>query len=219
MNQEKMIKIALADDHALLRNALDVLINGFENCKVVISVNNGIELMEQLKKGVIPDLILLDLNMPLMDGFETITELKKAHPGILILMLTMYDSELSLIKLLRLGINGFLKKDIHPEELKLAIKTAVDTGYYYSNAISAKLAGLFRQDTNNSLPLHQVILSDQDLQFLELSASDLTYKEIAQQMSLTPRSIDAIRDQLFLKLDVKSRVGLAIIAIKNGLAK
>ena len=219
MNQENMIKIALADDHALLRNALKALINDFENCKVVISVNNGAELIDQLKMGIIPDLVLLDLNMPVMDGFETITALKNTHPDILILMLTMYDSELSLIKLLKLGVNGFLKKDIHPEELKQAIKSVSETGYYYSNAISAKLAGLFRENNDKSLPLHQLILNDQDLQFLELSASDLTYKEIAHQMSLTPRAIDAIRDQLFIKLDVKSRVGLAIIAIKNGLVK
>ena len=214
-----MIKIALVDDHTLLRNALDTLINDFENCKVVISVNNGLELMDMLKKGITPDLILLDLNMPIMDGFETITALKKSYPEILILMLTMYDSELSLIKLLKLGVNGFLKKDIHPEELKRAVKTVMEAGYYYSNAISAKLAGLFRQNNDHNLPLHQVILSDQDLKFLELTASDLTYKEIAQRMCLTPRSIDAIRDQLFIKLDVKSRVGLAIIAIKNGLVK
>lgn len=219
MMPEKTITVALVDDHTLLRNALATLIDSFEGCKVIISANNGLELIEYLQKDVIPDLILLDLNMPVLDGFETITELKKKYPAILVLMLTMYDSELSLIRLLKLGVNGFLKKDIHPEELKRAIKTVIQSGYYYSNAISAKLAALFRQNTDASLPLQQVILNDQDLWFLELSASDLTYKEIAQKMSLTPRSIDAIRDQLFIKLDVKSRVGLAIIAIKNGLVK
>lgn len=214
-----MIKIALADDHTLLRNALGTLINGFENCKVVISVSNGLELIGCLQDGIIPDLILLDLNMPLLDGFETIKEVKKHHPDMLILMLTMFDSEVSLIKLLKLGVNGFLKKDIHPSELKQAINTVTQSGHYYSNTISAKLAGLFRQNTDSTLPLHQAILSDQELEFLKLSASDLTYKEIAQSMSLSPRSIDAMRDQLFIKLDVKSRVGLAIIAIRNGLVK
>jgi two-component system invasion response regulator UvrY len=155
--------------------------------------------------------------MPLMDGFETAEWLQQNYPLVNVLMLTMYDSELSLIRLLQLGVKGFLKKDIHPDELKFAIHSVVQSGYYYSNHTTGKLVNLFRNNPTGNMSLQKAMLSDKELQFLKLACSDLTYKEVAQQMNLNPRSVDTLRDQLFTKLDVKSRVGLAMIAIKHGI--
>ncbi|HEY2722325.1 MAG TPA: response regulator transcription factor [Chitinophagaceae bacterium] len=211
------IKVALADDHVLLRNALASLIDNFGDCRVVNQSNDGKELIESLKNGAIPDVIILDLNMPEMDGYESAKFIQKNFPQVHVLMLTMYDSELSLIRLLQAGVKGFLKKDIHPSELKFAIHSVVNTGYYYSNSTTNKLANLFRSGNEKRSSLQNTMLTEQELEFLKLTSSDLTYKEIAQKMNLNPRSVDNLRDQLFIKLDVKSRVGLAMVAIKNGI--
>lgn len=216
MNEEKVIQIALADDHVLLRNALGSLIDSFDNCRVILQAGTGRELTGAIQSGVNPDLVLLDLNMPEMNGFETAAWLQQHRPGILVLMLTMYDSELSLIRLLQTGVKGFLKKDIHPAELKFAIRSVIENGYYYSSHTTGKLVNLFRQHNDSNSLLQRTLLSSQELEFLQLACSDMTYKEIARNMGLNPRSVDSLRDQLFVKLDVKSRVGLAMVAIRHG---
>jgi DNA-binding NarL/FixJ family response regulator len=210
------IKIVMVDDHILLRSALAALINSFDNCIVVWEANNGSELMEKLKTHPVPDLVLLDLNMPVMDGFEAAKWLSDHYPAVHVLMLTMYDSELTLIRLLQAGVKGFLKKDISPSELKYAINSVIQSGYYYSTHTAGRIANLFRHNMKDSTKLENSTLDDKEVQFLRLACTDLTYKEIAQNMNLTPRSVDAIRDHLFFKLDVKSRVGLAMVAIRNG---
>src|SRR5436190_7383114 len=184
------IKVALADDHILLRSALASLIDSFGDCKVIHQSNNGKELMDWFENGLIPDVAILDLNMPKMDGYEAARLIQKKFPGVNVLMLTMYDSELSLIRLLQAGVKGFLKKDIHPSELKFAIHSVVNAGYYYSNHTADKLANLFRSGTERKNPLQNSMLSEQELHFLKLACSDLTYKEIAQKLSLNPRSVD-----------------------------
>jgi two-component system, NarL family, invasion response regulator UvrY len=212
-----IIKVALADDHALLRNALASLIDSFGNCRVIHHSGTGKELTDSIAAGAVPDVVILDLNMPDMDGFQTAQWMLNNYPRVHVLMLTMYDSELSLIRLLQAGVKGFLKKDIHPDELKFAIHSVAQSGYYYSNHATGKLVNLFRSNPDGYTSLQKAMLSDQELQFLKLACSDLTYKEIAIQMGLNPRSVDTLRDQLFTKLDVKSRVGLAMVAIRHGI--
>jgi DNA-binding NarL/FixJ family response regulator len=211
------IKVGLADDHVLLRNALATLIDGFGDCKVILESDNGKQFINGLKKDKLPDVAILDLNMPEMDGFDTAKFLQNNYPEVHVLMLTMYDAELSLIRLLQSGVKGFLKKDVNPAELKFAIHSVMQTGYYYSNYTTGKIVNLFRQTNTGKNNLQNALLSEQELQFLKLICSDLTYKEVAQRMNLNPRSVDNLRDQLFTKLDVKSRVGLAMVAIRNGI--
>lgn len=215
MNTE--IKLAMVDDHALLRNALASLINNFENCRVICEANNGKELISKIQGQAAPDIVLMDLNMPVMDGFETATWLRDNLPQVHVLMLTMYDSELVLIRLLQAGVKGFLKKDISPSELHFAIKSVMQAGYYYSTETAGRLANLFRNSSKDNLRLQNAMLKDQEIEFLRMACTDLTYKEIAQSMGLTPRAIDSLRDGLFMKLDVKSRVGLAMVALQNGI--
>jgi len=211
------IKVALVDDHLLLRTALAGLIDSFGDCRVIHQSGNGKEITKAITDGVIPDVVVMDLNMPEMDGFETAQWLQQNFPKIYVLMLTMFDSELSLIRLLQTGVRGFLKKDIHPSELKFAIQSVMQSGYYYSNNTTGRLVNLFKNKHDGSMPLNNMVLSDQEVQFLRLACSDLTYKEIAQKLGLNPRTIDTLRDHLFIKLDVKSRVGLAMVAIRNGI--
>jgi DNA-binding NarL/FixJ family response regulator len=218
MNTEKsIIRVALVDDHALLRNALGRMIDSFGDCRVTHEFSNGEELLQSLQKGNAPDVVILDLNMPVMNGFETAKWIQSNCPEVHVLMLTMYDSELSLIRLLQAGAKGFLKKDVQPSELRFAIHSVMEAGYYYSNHATGKLVNLFRNTKEQKTRLHNSLLSEQEMEFLKLACSDLTYKEVAQKMSLNPRSVDNLRDQLFIKFDVKSRVGLAMIATRNGL--
>jgi len=217
IQETKKTKIALVDDHVLLRNALGKLIGGFSNCEVVIEVSNGKELMEHIKPGKLPDVVLLDLNMPGMDGYATAGWIRENFPEIHVLMLTMYDSEQALIRLLQHGVKGFLKKDIHPAELSYAINAVMQSGFYYSQHISGKMANLFRSRNGNGIALEKALLTDQEIDFLRFASSDLTYKEIAMKMKLNPRAVDSLRDHLFDKLEVKSRVGLAMYAIRQGI--
>ena len=214
--KKEPVKVAMADDHILLRNALASLINNSGNCSVIVECSNGKELIEKIKNNTQPDVVILDLNMPEMDGHQTALFLQKNHPEIKVLMLTMYDSELALIRLLKAGVKGFMKKDIHPTELMHAIQSVHEHGYYYSAQTSSKLAGLFR-DEQSSHSIDKILLSDMELDFLKHVCSELTYKEIAVELKMNPRAIDGMRDNLFTRLDVKSRVGLAMYAIKNGI--
>ena len=207
----------MADDHMLLRNALASLINSFGNCKVIYEAGTGKDFCEKVSAGPVPDVAIVDLNMPDMNGLETAEWLQENFPQTHVLMLTMYDSELSLIRLLQAGVKGFLKKDVHPDELKFAIHSVMQSGYYYSNHTTGRLVNLFRNNQDGFASLQRAMLSDQELRFLKMICSDLTYKEIAQHLGLNPRAVDTLRDQLFLKLGVKSRVGLAMIAIKHGI--
>jgi two-component system, NarL family, invasion response regulator UvrY len=212
------IKVALADDHVLLRNALASLINGFDNHQVIFEVSNGKELMLKINQGLIPDVLLLDLNMPEMDGFEAANILKDSFPAIHVLMLTMYDSDQVLIRLLQAGVKGFLKKDIHPSELKYAIQSVMQSGYYYSQQTSGKLANFFRTSNGNT-KLEKTVLTETEVIFLKLASSEMTYKEIALKMKLNPRAVDGLRDHLFEKLGIKSRVGLVMYAIRHALVR
>ena len=211
------IKVALADDHVLLRTALASLINNFADCSVIIQASNGNELIEKLKTGLTPDIVLLDLNMPVMDGMETSLWLQENYPAVHVLMLTMYDSELALIRLLQAGVKGFLKKDIHPDELRFALQSVMQSGFYYSHDTTGKLVNLFRKQADNLNTLSKNLLTTTDINFLKLASTELTYKEIARQMNLNPRSVDNLRDSLFQKLSVKSRIGLVMYAIKHGI--
>ena len=214
---QSKIKVALVDDHILLRHALANLISHSDKYFVNIEASNGKDFIEKLSTNNIPDVAILDLNMPVMDGQETAEWLLENHPDMHVLMLTMYDSELVLIRLLKAGVKGFMKKDIHPTELMYAIQSVLENGYYYSAHTSSKLAGLFKEGDNKTPLFQKVMLSNVELDFLKLASTEMTYKEIAQKMKMNPRAIDGIRDTLFTRLDVKSRVGLAMYAIRHGL--
>ena len=211
-----MIKIALADDHKLLRNALAALINSYGDCEVLFEANNGKEFCEMVKNQK-PDIAILDFNMPELNGYDTSCWLKKHHPDVNVLILSMFDTELLLIKLLQVGVRGFMKKDIHPAELHRAIHAIINEGYYYSTYTSSKLAAFFRD--SNTAPIWTKIMKETEIKFLRLICSEKTYKEIAEDLNMTVRSIDALRDSLFDKLDIKSRVGLVLYAIRHGLVE
>ena len=219
MNKKQQYKIILVDDHILLRDALASLINTFPEFSVIDVGANGKELISVMEKGKTPHLVILDLNMPIMDGYATTEWLQKNHPKVKILILTMFDSEIALIRLLQYGVRGFLKKDIHPTDLKAALLSVAENGFYYSNGATDKLASFFHKHHTRHSSLDKALLTEKEIRFLKLVITDKTYKEIAQEMHTTARAVDAYRDGLFDKLDLKSRVGLALYAVKNGIVE
>jgi len=215
-----MVKVALADDHILLRNGLAGLINGFDGYTVLFEANNGQDLMNTLDTNNLPNLVLLDINMPVKDGFETALWLKQNHPDIKVLALSMYDNEPSIIKMLRNGAKGYLLKDTAPKEFKTALDAVMSKGFYYSEMVTGKLIHAVNnmdepQQQKNSFSK----LNEKETEFLKLACTEMTYKEIADKMFLSPRTIDGYRDALFEKLNVKTRVGLVMYAIKTGLVQ
>jgi DNA-binding NarL/FixJ family response regulator len=207
-----MIQIALADDHAILRKGVAELISKFDDMCVIIEAGNGKELIEKI--SIItpaPDVCIVDINMPEMNGYDTTKAIKRNWPDIHVLALSMYDTEQNIIKMLRCGACGYLLKDSDPLELERAIRHAYKDGFYHSELITGRMKRMVDENDKTQE------LSEKELQFLNLCCSELTYKEIAERMFLSPRTIDGYREALFAKLNITSRTGLAIYAIKTGL--
>jgi DNA-binding NarL/FixJ family response regulator len=213
------VKIALADDHVLLRNGLAGLVTNL-GYTVLLECNNGKDLAAQLDKDNLPDVVLMDINMPEMDGYATTAWLKSNYPLVHVLALSMYDDENAIIRMLRSGARGYIMKDSDPLELKHAIDDVVTKGVHYSELVTGKLLHSIYNLDGSAGNTHQLLeLNDREIEFLKLASTEMTYREIADQMHLSPRTIDGYRDNLFEKLNIKNRVGLVLYAIKNGIVQ
>jgi two-component system, NarL family, invasion response regulator UvrY len=211
----KQVQVAIADDHTLLRKALGKLINSFDNYMVLFEADNGKEIKNQIAQHIVPDLVLLDVNMPEMDGFETASWLNKNYPKIKILALSMFSDEKTIIKMLRMGAKGYILKNIDPDELKNALDSVMKKNFYLSEYISGKIISGLHKDVDRIEDPEPLTPREKD--FLRLICSEITYKDIAAKMYVSPRTVDEYRNSLFEKLKVKSRVGLVMYAIRNGL--
>jgi DNA-binding NarL/FixJ family response regulator len=203
--------IVIVDDHSLFAQALENLINTFEGYKVLYTVKNGDDFCRELKLASrAPDIALIDINMPVMNGIETTRWLTRNFPAIKVLALSMDDDENTIISMLRAGAKGYLLKDINPAILQEAFRDVSDKGFYYSERITNTVLNSLHKE-----PVHQQPLKEREIEFLKLVCTEKTYKEIAGEMFLSPKTIDGYRETLFEKLQIKSRVGLAVYAIKN----
>jgi len=206
--------IVIVDDHVLIAQALKGIIENFEDFQVLYECENGKDLQDkfQLKKPI-PDIVLLDISMPVMDGFETAKWLKKLYPDILIMILSMQNDDQSVIKMIQLGINGYLLKNTSPFELEKALKQVAKEGFYYQDWASRIV---FASLNNKNEQQNTIKLTDREKEFLKYSITEMNYKEIAEKMFCSPRTVESYRDSLFEKLELKTRVGLAVFALKNG---
>lgn len=207
------VSVVLVDDHVLLRNGLSTLVSdlGFN---VLYECNNGKHLTQTLNKENCPDLVLMDINMPEMDGFETTIWLRNNFPLVNVIALSMFDDEGSIIRMLKNGARGYILKDINPAELKLAINSVMTKGFYYSELVTGSLLHSIANNQENDHVTSVLSLKEREIEFIKLACTEMTYKEISDKMNLSPRTIDGYRDDLFQKLGVKSRVGLVLFAIK-----
>lgn len=213
-----MSNVVLVDDHVLLRNGLANLIESFDNYKILYEASNGKAFIEKLNPKALPELVLMDINMPEMDGYETCLWLKNNYPDIKVLALSMYDNENAVIRMFRAGARGYILKDCEPAELRSALKAVITKGFYYSEMVTGKLIHTINTlDENDSQAKNVIKLNDREITFLKFACTELTYKEIADKMFVSPRTIDGYRDDLFEKLNIKTRVGLVMYAIKNGI--
>ncbi len=213
----KKIQVAIADDHVLLRNALARLVNSFDGYAVLLEADNGKDLRAKIMQHLIPDIVLLDVNMPEMDGFETTQWLHKNYPHVKVLVLSMLSDEKTIIKMFRLGARGYLLKNTDPEELQKALESVNNKNVYLSEYVSGKLVSGLHKDADAVVP--PVVLNEKEKEFLRWTCTELSYKEIAEKMNLNARRVDDYRQGLFTRLNVHSRVGLVLFAIKNGIVE
>jgi len=206
-------KVIIVDDHVLFGQSLKGLVNSYQNYEVIEVFKNGSELVnyfEANKKR--PDLILLDIKMPVLSGIETMQWLQKNYPEQKVLSLTMEDDEYTILSMIKYGCRGYLLKDIDPGEFLYALETIVDSGYYFTGEPE-------RIRLHQSTPNTIKDITSRELEFIKLACTEMTYKQVAEEMNLSPKTIDGYRESLFSKLTLKSRVGLVLYAFKHQLVK
>lgn len=211
--------IALVDDHELIRSGLAAIVNSIEGYRVILEADNGQVFIQNLKtKPAPPDIILLDITMPVMDGYETAAWIKANLPDTKVLVLSMLENDGAIIRMLKHGARGYILKDSNPKIFRKALNSIRDSGYFINELVSNKLMHYINQENSLDAQVMPIqTLSENELTFLKWICTDKTYKEIADEMNLSPRTIDTYRDNLFKKLQIKTRTGLAIFAIKNGI--
>ncbi|WP_312341861.1 response regulator transcription factor [Chryseobacterium binzhouense] len=208
--------IIIVDDHLLIAKALESIINNFPGFTVKGVAENGKALIEKLQATEEkPDIILLDISMPIMDGFETAQWLRKNLPDIKVMALSMQGDDQSVIRMIKYGAKGYMLKNTHPKDLEHALSKLSSEGAFYPEWAEKIIFSTLNGDKNDKA----LKISDREKEFLSYTATELSYKEIAEKMFCSPRTVESYRDQLCEKLGLKTRVGLAVFALKNGFAE
>jgi DNA-binding NarL/FixJ family response regulator len=210
--ETEQINIAIVDDHTLFRSGIAALMGEFDELKVIFEAENGQHLQQIINNYPLPQVILMDINMPIMDGYAATQWLKDSYPQIRVLALSMFEDDQAVIGMIKAGAGGYVLKESKPRELLEAIIAISQKGVYINELVSGKL---IRSVSGNEHPG----LSKKELEFIKLCCSELTYKEIADLMFVSPRTVDNYREALFLKLNLKSRTGLVLYAIQNEIFK
>jgi DNA-binding NarL/FixJ family response regulator len=207
-----IIKIAIVDDHALFRSGIAKLMSEFNQIEVVFQAEDGESMKGKLNSEDLPEVMLMDINMAPMDGYQSTMWLKQHYPAIKVLALSMYEDEQAILKMIKVGAGGYILKGAMPMQLLEAIIGIAEKGFYMNDLVSGRMIRSFQ---NQGKEDKEVNLTPKETEFLKLCASELTYKEIAYKMDISPRTVDSYREILFQKLNLKSRVGLALFAVRN----
>ena len=212
-----MIKLALADDQNLFRKGMSMLLRELEGMEVTLECANGKDLLKAI--AVVPvDIVLLDLEMPVMDGVETMERMRTDHPEVKVLVLSMHSEEKFIVHLMELGANGYLLKTAEAAEVETAIRSVAESGYYFSDMVSqVMLQGLVKKDKVR--PYFNVVdpLSERELEVLKLICAEKTTPEIAEQLFLSPRTVEGHRNNILLKTGARNVAGLVVFAMTNGI--
>lgn len=215
--EDKKINVIITDDHKLFRKGIIALLEDFDFIGETREASNGAELLELLTKmKTLPDVILLDLRMPVMDGVEAHSKIRKLYPDIKVIILTMEDDEQYILHLISEGVNGYLLKNADPDEMEKAILKVVENGYYFSENISTLVVkGMVKKDVSEAIPVPD--FNERELQVLELICKEYTATEIAEKLNLSARTVEGYRQKLIDKAGVKNVAGLVLFAVKNNL--
>jgi DNA-binding NarL/FixJ family response regulator len=211
---KSIIRIAMAEDHALLREALCFMINTWENCKVILQAENGKQLIERIDPKKLPDLVLIGLAMPEMNGYDTIEALKKIYPEIKYMAVSMFYSEEAILHLIQIGGNGFFHKSGDSQKFKAAVCEIMRTGFYFADQSAARL---MKRVMNTGNLTFKNALSDEEFVFLAHIVTMETYKQIADKMGIPVRHTEYLRKNMFEHFDVQNRIGLAACVMDKGL--
>ena len=203
--------IALVDDHRLFRSGIASLIEDFDSYTIIFEAGDGEEMIRKINPKLKPQIILLDINMPKMNGISSARWLRDNHPDINIIVLSMFEDAEKVLTMVRMGVKGYLLKDAEPNEFEDALHRVSQNEVYYPEFVTRHLVDSINIDFNIAK------LNSREIEFLKLAATELTYKEIADHMCISSRTVDGYRDQLFEKLHLKSRIGLVLYAIKHKL--
>ena len=206
---EEPIRIALVDDHRLFRSGIASLLENFDRYKIIFEAGDGEEMIRKINPKIKPHIILLDINMPRMNGINSARWLRDNHPDINIVVLSMFEDAEKVLTMVRMGVKGYLLKDAEPYEFEDALQKVSQNEVYYPEFVTRHLVDSINTDFNMAK------LNTREVEFLKLAATELTYKEIADHMCISSRTVDGYRDQLFEKLHIKSRIGLVLYAIKH----
>lgn len=213
MTAQPAILIAIADDHTVVRDAISNMVSGQGKFKVVIKAGNGLELIEQLKKAnPMPEICILDIQMPEMNGYETMEYINQHWPELKVLALSMLEDEFAIIRMLKLGASGYLSKATDLEELQKALVYVHERGYYSSEFIASN----YFRTIKSQKPAADTI-TERQMEFLKYCCTELSMKEIADKMSISTSTALSYRNSLCDKLGLTTRQGLAIYAIKSGI--
>lgn len=212
----KEILIAIVDDHTLFRQGISSILSENEEIRIVFDASNGNEMKEKIAVYPIPHVILMDITMPKVNGYDATRWVKQHYPSVKVLALSMFEEDEPIIKMLKCGAGGYILKESGAADLVFAIRTIADHDYFLNNQVTGKLIRSLQEDAKTSGAINN--LTANEVKFLELCCSEFTYKEIATKMNLSVHTIDNYRDALFEKLDLKSRTGLVLFALKNNIA-
>jgi len=217
-----MIKVALVDDEALFRKGLRMLISSMDNIKVTIESSNGIELLNSMKESEVevPNIILLDMNMPKMDGLETYKAMREQYPKVQVVILTSHFKKAFVLYMLELGVCSFISKDTDIANFEKVIKEVHKNGFYYSKQILEIINQGFTNKIDKSSKNYKGIdLTNRESEVLNLICLQYTTKEIGQKLFISPRTVEGHRNKLLEKIGCRNIAGLVLFAIQQGIVK
>ena len=211
------INIAIADDYKIFREGIKKCMASDKNMVVVLEADNGEDLVNNIDTTK-PDVVIMDLKMPIMDGMEATQLIRKKYPDLKVLVVTMYDDDKFIIHLMEIGANGYLLKNAEPDEIRKAIYAVKENGYYFNDLVNKALLKKLVLKTNIKPSFNQnVELSERELEVLKLICEEKTATEIAKEIFLSPRSVEGIRQRLIEKIGVRNTAGLVMFAVKSGM--
>jgi len=213
---ERPIKVAIADDHALFRAGVKTALSSKKDIELIAEADNGMQLVHLLRH-IEPDVILLDIQMPIMDGIQTLPEIRKLRPEAKVIILSMHNDHSMISKMMEIGANSYLTKNSDSETIYQAIKTCHEQEFYFNELTNKALLTGLRTKRSDSFHNQEADLSEKEIRVLKLMCEEKTTKEIADIVDISPRTVEAIRDKLKTKTGAKSMAGLVMYAVKNGI--
>ena len=214
-----VIKVAIADDHALFRTGVKTSLQLRKDIQMVAEAENGMQLMNLLRH-IQPDVVLLDISMPIMDGLTALPEIKRLYPNIKVIMLSMHNEHSVISQMMEIGANSYLTKESGADMIYEAIRGVYEHDFFFNELTNkALLSGLRTKRNTESSMMQDVQLTEKEITILKLMCEEKSTKEIADMVDLSPRTVEAIRDKLKTKTGTKSMAGLVLYAVKAGLVE